>query len=446
MGQRPSSISRKWIAVRGVMGVRYREHLERVYLRKPDRYFAIRYRVVINGKSVLREEGVGWASEGYTSAKAADLRAMILQKIDELGRPYSLAEHRSDRGHAARADAAATILDLQRNATFGYACARYLEWAEGAKKSWRADASRIAHHLRPYLGEYRMVDITPVLIESFRGHLAATLSRYDATKKQPLSTATINQCLLLVSKIFNQSRLIPYRDDMPQIPLYVGANPCAEVRRKRPNNARWRVFDDAQIDALLAAALERKSLGVRKVYRTDRGTTVFRDAILFSLRTGARLGEVVNLQWQFVCLETGRIRLIDTKSGRDRSVFATGDTLDMLRARCVDPEREPHVFWDEDRPLTDDRMSHVFNHLIHVLGWNDSYTRRQDRLVFHSLRHTYGTRAIMSGMNAITVQRLMGHATLQTTERYVHLADEFLRAQQALHTATSALSSSHSSK
>ena len=446
MGQDSSSNPRRWIAVRGVMGVRYREHPERVYLRKPDRYFAIRYRVVMDGKSVLREEGVGWASEGYTSAKASELRALILQKIDELGRPYSLAEHRSDQGHMARADAAATILDLQRNATFGYACGRYLEWAEGAKKSWRADASRITHHLLPYLGAYRMVDITPVLIESFRAHLAATLSKFDRRAGRTLSTATINQCLLLCSKIFNQARLIPYRADQPQIPLYVGANPCAEVRRRRPNNARWRVLDDGQIVALLAAALDRKALGVRKVYRTERAARVFHDAILFALRTGARLGEVVALRWQFVCLETGRVRIIETKSGRDRTVFADSETLDMLRARCVDPEHEPFVFWDEDRPLTDDRMSHVFNHLVRWLGWNAGFERAQDRIVFHSLRHTYGTRAIVAGVNVLALQRLMGHSVLQTTERYVHLADEYLQSQHALHTATSAFSSIHSNK
>ena len=40
----------------------------------------------------------------------------------------------------------------------------------------------------------------------------------------------------------------------------------------------------------------------------------------------------------------------------------------------------------------------------------------------YDLRHTYGTRAIESGTDPLTLMRLMGHADLKTTARYVHLS------------------------
>ena len=51
-----------------VQGVRYREHETRKHGLQPDKYFTIRYRV--DGKE--KEEGLGWASEGWTVARAAD--------------------------------------------------------------------------------------------------------------------------------------------------------------------------------------------------------------------------------------------------------------------------------------------------------------------------------------------------------------------------------------
>ena len=55
------------------------------------------------------------------------------------------------------------------------------------------------------------------------------------------------------------------------------------------------------------------------------------------------------------------------------------------------------------------------------------------RVVVHALRHTFGTRLIRSGVDAFTTGQLMGHSSLQTTQRYVHVADELkLRAIRKL--------------
>jgi integrase len=54
----------------------------------------------------------------------------------------------------------------------------------------------------------------------------------------------------------------------------------------------------------------------------------------------------------------------------------------------------------------------------------------EPRFRLYDLRHTYGTRAIEAGVNPLTLAKLMGHADLKTTQRYVHLSKQHLGEAQ----------------
>jgi integrase len=54
----------------------------------------------------------------------------------------------------------------------------------------------------------------------------------------------------------------------------------------------------------------------------------------------------------------------------------------------------------------------------------------EPRFRIYDLRHTYGTRAIEAGLNPLTLAKLMGHADLKTTQRYVHLSKQHLAEAQ----------------
>jgi site-specific recombinase XerD len=72
-------------------------------------------------------------------------------------------------------------------------------------------------------------------------------------------------------------------------------------------------------------------------------------------------------------------------------------------------------------------ISKSFARVVKALGFNDGIDDDRQKVVFHTLRHTYASWLVMSGVDLYTVQKLMGHSTIAMTERYSHLAPEHLR-------------------
>jgi site-specific recombinase XerD len=74
-----------------------------------------------------------------------------------------------------------------------------------------------------------------------------------------------------------------------------------------------------------------------------------------------------------------------------------------------------------------DSVSKSFSRAIETLGFNNGIDDHRQKVVFHTLRHTYASWLVMSGVDLYTVQKLMGHSTISMTERYSHLAPDHLK-------------------
>jgi site-specific recombinase XerD len=69
----------------------------------------------------------------------------------------------------------------------------------------------------------------------------------------------------------------------------------------------------------------------------------------------------------------------------------------------------------------------LFREVIAELGFNAGVTDRREKVVFHTLRHTYASWMVQNGENLYTVKELLGHSTMAMTERYSHLAKDNLK-------------------
>ncbi|MCZ7616732.1 MAG: tyrosine-type recombinase/integrase [Ignavibacteriaceae bacterium] len=146
---------------------------------------------------------------------------------------------------------------------------------------------------------------------------------------------------------------------------------------------------------------------------------VVKDVITTAFFTGCRLGELTNLTWQDVNLN-GNVLMIGnswvTKGRKQRYIPIHPRVKEILVRRLPKIiKREKHfVFCKSDGfAFTGDYFSKRFKRACRKAGIDES-------LHFHSLRHGAATKMILNGAPLPSVQRIMGHANIQTTMVYTH--------------------------
>jgi site-specific recombinase XerD len=90
-----------------------------------------------------------------------------------------------------------------------------------------------------------------------------------------------------------------------------------------------------------------------------------------------------------------------------------------------------HVFKTKDgNPIK--YLSKTYARTIEELGFNKKITDERQKVVFHTLRHSYAGWLMMEGADLYVVKELPGHSTTAMTERYSHLSPEHLQKTAAL--------------
>ena len=146
--------------------------------------------------------------------------------------------------------------------------------------------------------------------------------------------------------------------------------------------------------------------------------------IQVAVATGLRRGELVALQWADVNLEDRSIHVrhrgdFRTKGNAERRVPIRGDAEEAL-AQMHEPEISGPVFTDRDgEPIRPGRVTTRFKDMARK-------AELDERIHFHSLRHTTGSWLSMRGVPMRHIQSILGHSDRNVTEKYSHLAPETL--------------------
>lgn len=143
--------------------------------------------------------------------------------------------------------------------------------------------------------------------------------------------------------------------------------------------------------------------------------------ILLMLYAGLRLSEVPKLDWRDVDLDTMTLTVRDGKGGRDRALPIHERLASDLRHTPENDQRGAVCGHLDGRPISYKSVPHVFDRWLKDEGLHISA---------HQLRHTFATQLLWAGADLRTIQRLLGHASLATTERY--LSVEMAQKQTAV--------------
>lgn len=205
----------------------------------------------------------------------------------------------------------------------------------------------------------------------------------------------------------------------------VDANPAAVLQGpKMPRRLPDRI-SPSEMEAILAV---HASVDAQGRPRTQTATDLRDQAILeFLYATGARVSEVAGLQLGDVDFAGATVRLMG--KGRkqrivplyDRAVGALSAYLDCGRPElAVAGKPTQAVFLStRGRPMSADAIRTMFKKTLTAAGVSADYHP-------HDMRHTFASDLLEGGADLRSVQEMLGHASLSTTQVYTHISNERL--------------------
>jgi integrase len=174
-------------------------------------------------------------------------------------------------------------------------------------------------------------------------------------------------------------------------------------------------------------------------------------ALMLGFSCGLRRGEIRALRWKHVDLERSIIRVVENftdddglrepKAGSSRLVPVFGTILNALtELKRTNPYGgEPDDFVlpnvDREKPLAAITIKRGFERIMDAIGI-DKDAREKRVLSFHSMRHSFVTRAREAGLSDFIVSTLSGHKTARMVDHYSHQTASALEsARESLETA-----------
>ena len=275
--------------------------------------------------------------------------------------------------------------------TFDVITQRYLSYFQIHNKDSINHLSRYNNHIKSFIGDKYVTDIT-----------IADLENIQREKLKALAPQTVNHIIQLIGTIFNYN--IKHK--------YIKVeNPVKSTKLLKVNNERQRYLETDEISTLFDKVKNDKQL------------------LLFTklaLHTGARLHTLCNIKKKDINIEKQTVFLQDYKNNTFYTSFLSNDIVKLLKIRLRQIKSNDFVLLFGTNPNNID--TYISKKLRPIL--NDNFNTelakndRQNRVVIHSLRHTFASHLAINGTPIYTIQKLMNHKDINMTLRYAKLSPD----------------------
>ncbi len=263
---------------------------------------------------------------------------------------------------------------------------RYLPYARARKRSIDTDISVLNNHLLPAFGDRALGTITKLELVSFH-----------TTKRQGgYAAGTVDRMVILFRFMMN----LAIKWEL----ITKDQNPAAQFEFFNEPNARERYLTQEEVQRLMTELDQSSNLDLRHI-------------ITALLITGCRKREILDAKWANVSLERNIWTFPITKQGRPHNLPITDDCRRFLMAL---PSRGQSIYL-----FPSSRTGLPYRSIFQ--SWDRVRKNAgMPELRIHDLRHSFASFLVNSGRSLYEVQRLLGHTSSRTTQRYAHLSQNSL--------------------
>lgn len=285
----------------------------------------------------------------------------------------------------------------------------FLEYLELEKNVSQNTIENYNHYLIRFLdfaGDIKPSDINLELIKKYRLHLSRWV---DAETKRPLKRKTQNYFMIALRAFLKYLSRVD-----------ISSLPPEKVELGEIEDSPLKVLENKDLEDLLAAPDLTSIDGLR-----DR-------AILEALfSTGLRVSELAYLNRDSINFERLEFPIMG-KGGKERIVFLSEEAAETIQNYLTkrqdsykplfirfqgrqDPSEE-----GENMRLTTRSIERIVEKYVKKIGLSVKATP-------HTLRHSFATDLLINGADIRSVQEMLGHANISTTQIYTHITNKQLR-------------------
>jgi integrase len=240
----------------------------------------------------------------------------------------------------------------------------------------------VRKHLKPFFGKMLLSEINALHIEEFKQN----------KQSEGKSNKSINNYLGMLGKCLNCAEEWNIIKHVPKI------------KKLKVPPQRFNFLTEVEYNKVLKEA--------------HKINPDFYNMVLFTLRTGVRVGELMGLKWKDIDFEK-RIVIIQRsivngivsspKSNKERFIPLSDDIYEILKEESS--AKENYIFLDKmvSRFSLNRSLKKACKRAgAHIRGW-------------HDLRHSFASKLANNGVSLQVIQTLLGHSDLKMTQRYAHL-------------------------
>lgn len=147
-------------------------------------------------------------------------------------------------------------------------------------------------------------------------------------------------------------------------------------------------------------------------------------ALLYSC--GLRIGELISLKWKHIDRERMIVNVIQAKGKKDRQVGLPEHIIPLLEKYWKEYKSKEYVLngWKDEPQYTQESARNVIHQLASKAGI-------KKKVYPHLIRHCYATHLVEAGTDINLIQKVLGHASVKTTNIYLHISHNHISKMQS---------------